>query len=109
MIGEVKSLIVLCGDIGDLRPLSLLLRGGFIKHYAGCNSEPIGCARHQIGDYALMGLPFVDLPELLNAIHLHSDAILKHVLQLRVLRTCLFREVHWMTPSNLDSGGCLGD
>jgi hypothetical protein len=109
MIGEVKSLIVLSGDIGDLRPLSLLLRGDFIKHYAGCNSEPIGSARHQIGDYALMGLPFVDLSELLNAIHFHSDAILKHVLQLRVLCTRLFREVHWMTPGNLDSGGGLGD
>lgn len=109
MIGEVKSLIVLCGDIGDLRPLTLLLRGGFIKHYAGCNSESIGSARHQIGDYALVGLPFVDLPELLNAINFHSDAILKHVLQLRILSTRLFREVHWMTPGNLDSGGCLGD
>ncbi len=76
MIGEVESLIVLRGDIGDLRPLSLLFRGGFIKHYAGRNSEPIGCARHQISDNALMGLPFVDLPELLNAIHFHSDAIL---------------------------------
>ena len=109
MIGEVKSLIVLGGDIGDLRPLSLLLRGGFIKHYAGCNSEPIGRARHQISDYALVCLPFVDLSELLNTIHFHSDAILKNILQLRVLRTRLFREVHWMTPGNLDSGGCLGD
>jgi hypothetical protein len=109
MIGQVKSLIVLGGDIRDLRPLSLLLMGDFIKHNAGCNSKPIGRARHQISDYALVGLPFVDLSELLNAIHFHSDAILKHVLKLRVLCTRLFREVNWMTPSNLDSGGGLGD
>ena len=76
MIGEVKSLIVLGGDIGDLRPLSLLLRGGFIKHYAGCDSESIRRARHQIGDNALMGLSFVDLSELLYAIQFHSYAIL---------------------------------
>lgn len=56
-----------------------------------------------------MGFPFVDLPELLYAIHFHSDAILKHVLKLRVLTARLLREVRRMAPGNLDSSGSLGD
>lgn len=69
-----------------------------------CYSKAVARARHEVSDDALVSLAFVDLSELLCIVHLHSNAILKDIMDL--LRI-LLGEVHWVRPCDLDGGACL--
>jgi len=79
---HIKPLVVLGGDIRDVRPVPLLhLRLlPLLAHDQRRHSEAVGGPGHQVSDYALVGLPLVDLPELLRVVHLHPYPILQDVL-----------------------------
>lgn len=96
MVGQIECLIVASRDVSDFAPLTLL--GGLVLFQCyWCDSESIGRPGHQVGDYALVGFPLINLPELLSIVDFDSDPILKHVLQGHFG----LADVRWMTPCDL--------
>ncbi len=91
VVYKIKRLVIFRWDIRDFRPLSLLLfeisltilvLNLFFIYQNGSNSESVGGSGHQISDYALVSLAFVNLPELLCIVDFHSYAILENILDL---------------------------
>lgn len=72
---------------------------------------------HEVGNYTLVGFAFINLSELLFAIELNANPILKNVLYVLLLRDrgpvfvlCRydFLKIGRVGPGNLDCSGCLG-
>ena len=46
----------------------------------GSHAQTEGCTGHQVSDYALVGLTFVDLSELLLVVDFDTDSVLQNIL-----------------------------
>lgn len=79
--GRIEVLVVFGRDVGDVRPLAERLA----LLSAGRDPESVGRPGHQIGDYALVRLALVYLPELLRVVDPHPNPVLQHVVKRALL------------------------